>query len=303
MSDFFKRLTVATVFAVLFAVLTISTVGWDSDHTNLVILVTGMLLLHRYTYRIVFVLCSFLLFYVIYDTLPAVPNYTVNDVHILEPYNIELALFGIEEGGRRVVPSEWFITRTHDALSIVAGLSYILWLPLPMMYAAYLFFKDKKMLFIFGSSFLLTCIIGMIGYYIYPAAPPWYYINYGVGTDFTIPGSEGLLSEFDRIVGAPIFNSIYAKGGNVFCAIPSLHCAYPALCLLVAWQMKNRWHMLIFSFWALGTWFAAVYSQHHYIIDAILGVFCTVLAFGIVNRLIKASAFKKLQKSYIAQIT
>ncbi len=302
MSEFFKRLNVAAVFAVLFALLVVMTVGWDTDNTALLILVTGLLLSHRYTYRVVYVFYSFLLFYVIYDVLPALPNYTINDVHILEPYNIELALFGIQDAGKTVVPSEWFITRTNDVLSIIAGISYILWMPLPMIYAAYLFFKDKKMLFIFGTSFLLTCLIGMIGYYIYPAAPPWYYINYGVGTDFTIAGSEGLLSEFDRLIGVPIFNNIYAKGGNVFCAIPSLHCAYPVICILVAWQMRHKWHVMLFSLWALGTWFAAVYSQHHYIIDAILGIFCAVLAFLIVKTLIKNSTFKKFQQSYIAQL-
>ncbi len=303
MPEFFKRLSVAAVFAVSFALLITMTVGWDNDHTALIVLVTGLLILHKYTYRAVFILYSFLFFYIIYDTLPALPNYTVNDVHILEPYNIELALFGIEDAGKTVVPSEWFITRTNDVLSFIAGLAYILWMPLPMIYAVYLFYKDKKMLFIFGSAFLLTCIIGMIGYYIYPAAPPWYFINYGVGTDFTISGSEGLLSEFDRLIGAPIFNGIYAKGGNVFCAIPSLHCAYPVLCMLVAWKMKNRWHLLLFSLWALGTWFAAVYSQHHYIIDAILGVVCAVLAFWMIIALIKTSSFKKLQQSYIEQIS
>jgi hypothetical protein len=303
MPKFLNRFTAASLFAALFTVLIVSTVGWDSDHTALIILVAGLLLIHRYTYRAVFVLLSFLLFYIIYDTLPALPNYTVNDVHILEPYNIELALFGMENGGKTVVPSEWFKTRTHDVLSIIAGLSYILWMPLPMAYACYLFFKDKKMLFTFGAAFLLTCIIGMIGYYIYPAAPPWYYINYGVGTDFTIPGSEGLLSEFDRIIGSPVFNSIYAKGGNVFCAIPSLHCAYPVLCILAAWQMKNKWHMLLFTLWALGTWFAAVYSQHHYIIDAILGILCALLAYGLVNALIKTARFKRIRQLYIAQIS
>jgi len=159
------------------------------------------------------------------------------------------------------------------------------------------------MLFIFGATFLLTCFIGMIGYYIYPAAPPWYFIEFGVGTDFTISGSEGLLSEFDRIVGVPIFNTIYAKGGNVFCAIPSLHCAYPVICMLVAWQMKSKWYISLFSLWALGTWFAAVYSQHHYIIDAILGVFCAILAFWIVIKLTKTAAFLKLQQFYIRQIS
>ena len=303
MTDFTKRLKIATGFLIFFVLLVISTVGWDADHTNLIILVMSLLLAHKYSYRAVLVWLSFLLFLIIYDTIPAFPNYTFSDVHILEPYNLELYLFGITDGAKEVVPNEWFITRTNDFLSLIAGFSYILWMPLPMIYAVYLFRKDKENLFLFGSVFLLTCIIGMIGYYIYPAAPPWYYINHGVGTDFTISGSEGLLSEFDRIIGSPVFNSIYAKGGNVFCAIPSLHCAYPVVCFLVARRMRKKWHMVIFTLWAFGTWFAAVYSQHHYIIDVILGVLCAILSYWLVQKALKLESVKKLQKSYVLELS
>ena len=263
----------------------------------------GLIVIHNHTYRSVLVLLSFLLFLIIYDTLPAFPNYTFNEVHILELYNLELSLFGINDGGRLIVPCEWFITRTNDVLSLIAGSCYILWMPLPMIYAGYLFFRDKSSLFIFGSSFLLTCILGMIGYYIYPAAPPWYYINHGLGTDFTIPGSEGLLSEFDRIVGAPIFHAIYAKGGNVFCAVPSLHCAYPVVCFLSAMKMKNRALMGIFALWALGTWFGAVYSQHHYLIDVILGVLCAILSFFTIQWLLGKKFFRKWKEMYVAELS
>lgn len=273
-----KRLIIALCFFLLYGLIVLLTVGWRSDHTIIMSVVCGLILMHKYTYKTVIILSCFLVFLIIYETLPAFPNYTFGKVHILEPYNLELQLFGINDAGQRVVPSEWFATRTNDFYSLFAGISYLLWMPLPMAYAGYLYFRDKNLLIDFGSTFLLTCIIGMIGYYVYPAAPPWYFIHHGVGTDFTIPGSEGLLSEFDRIVGAPIFNGIYAKGSNVFCAIPSLHCAYPVVVLLTALKVKNKWAIGGFSIWAFGTWFAAVYSQHHYLIDVILGILCALIA-------------------------
>jgi inositol phosphorylceramide synthase catalytic subunit len=302
MEDFIKRFKIAIGFFLLYGSLVLLTVGWRSDHTIIISVVCGLILLHNYSYKTVLVLSSFLAFLIIYDTLPAFPNHTFSKVHILEPYHIELALFGVDDHGQRVVLNEWFATRTNDVLSLIAGFSYILWMPLPMMYAGYLFFKNKGLLFDFGMTFLLTCIIGMIGYYIYPAAPPWYYINHGVGTDFTIPGSEGLLSEFDRIVGMPIFNGIYAKGANVFCAIPSLHCSYPVVCMMTAWKIKNRWHITIFALWALGTWFAAVYSQHHYVIDVILGVICALIAGSIINYISTGNFYKMLRRGYLNEL-
>ena len=83
--------------------------------------VCGLLLLHKYTYKTVIILSSFLVFLIIYDTLPAFPNYSFGKVHILEPYNLELALFGMNDAGQRVVPSEWFATRTNDFFSFFAG--------------------------------------------------------------------------------------------------------------------------------------------------------------------------------------
>lgn len=298
-----KRLVIALCFFLLYGLIVVASVGWRSDNTFIVSVVCGLILLHKYTYKSVIVLSAFLSFLIIYNTLPAFPNYTFDKVHILEPYNLELMLFGVSDGGERVVLSEWFATRTNDFLSFFAGLSYLLWMPLPMSFAGYLFFKDKGLLVDFGSMFLLTCIVGMIGYYIYPAAPPWYYINHGVGTDFTIPGSEGLLSEFDRLVGAPIFNGIYAKGGNVFCAIPSLHCSYPVVCLITAYQLRSRLAIAGFAVWAFGTWFAAVYSQHHYLIDVLLGIVCALLAGLVIHYFKKTNWYQAFKRITIRELS
>jgi len=219
----------------------------------------------------------------------------LSPVHVLEPYNIELSLFGIMDNGKMVVPCEWFIDRTSDGLSLFAGFSYLMWMPAPMTFALYLLAKKKGAVIDFTYGFLLTNFIGYIVYYSYPAAPPWYYINYGNATDFSIPGSEGLLSEFDRLIGTPIFHGIYAKNANVFAAIPSLHSAYPVISLLAAIKNKERYWIPFFCVLAIGTWFAAVYSQHHYIIDVILGIFCALTAYGFMQLLDKSKYYQRFR--------
>jgi len=270
--DLKKRLLIATLFAICFSILFGVFVGWRQDHTILLILIVVLVLLHRKSYGAVLAFSGIILFWISYESLTLYPNYLVSKVHVLEPYNWELSWFGIMDNGRLVIPCEWFATRTNDVLSFIAGFSYLLWIPAPMAYASYLLFKDKSALFEFTFGFLTICLFGFVFYYSYPAAPPWYYLENGNGTDFTIPGSEGLLSEFDRLVGSPIFKGIYAKGGNVFCAIPSLHSAYPVLCLLAALRRKTYVMTSIFFIWGLGTWFAAVYSQHHYVVAHLLGM-------------------------------
>ena len=303
MSHFKHRLIIAGIFALIYGVLMGLFVGWRSDHTFMFGLVLIMLIAHKQSYKIVLSLSGFALFWIIYDALRIAPNYRFNEVHIKEPYDIELALFGILDAGRQVVPCEWFLTRINDTASLIAGFSYILWMPAPMAYALYLLWKDRSKLFDFSYGFLLTCFIGFFFYYAYPAAPPWYFLNHGVGTDFSIPGSEGLLSEFDRILGVNIFNGIYAKGGNVFCAIPSLHSAYPMLCLLTALRRKTYYLAFVFLLWGFGTWFAAVYSQHHYVIDVLMGIMCAALGHFLIIKIQRFSVISYFKRIYLKELS
>ena len=295
------RIFIASIFAVLYVGMALL-VGWRDDHWAMLFLVLGLLLAHQVSYKVVITLSAFAIFWITYDFLRIYPNYMVSPVHVMQPYNLELQLFGIMDNGKLVVPCEWFISRTSDVLSLIAGFSYLLWMPAPMIFALYLLAKKKGAVIDFTYGFLLTNFIGYIAYYSYPAAPPWYFINYGNATDFTIPGSEGLLSEFDRLIGTPIFNGIYAKNANVFAAIPSLHSSYPVISLLAAIKNKEKWWIPFFCLLAVGTWFAAVYSQHHYIIDVLLGILCALTAFGLITLMDKWSYYQRFRKAMTTEL-
>ena len=43
----------------------------------------------------------------------------------------------------------------------------------------------------------------------------------------------------------------------------------------------NRWVLLIFWLITLGTWFAAVYSAHHYIVDVIAGIIVSLVGIAL----------------------
>lgn len=293
----------AAIFALIYTVLMAGFVGWRSDHTFMLALVLFMVLAHKASYDIVITLSAFIIFWVIYDSLRLFPNYLFQTVHVLDLYQAELSLFGVVDGGKKVILCEYFIPRVSNALSLFAGFSYILWMPIPLAYSVFLYFKDKKRIFDYTYGFLLTCFIGFVVYYIYPAAPPWYYLTYGDSTNFRIPGSEGLLSDFDRILGVDIFKGIYAKGGNVFCAVPSLHSAYPVITLYTAVKRKNHIMTAFFSIWALGTWFAAVYSQHHYVIDVLLGILCAIIAGLAMDYFSKFKWYQRIRDRFLLEIS
>jgi membrane-associated phospholipid phosphatase len=71
---------------------------------------------------------------------------------------------------------------------------------------------------------------------------------------------------------------------NVVAAVPSLHAAWPVVCLLVI--RKYRLPLWLFSAQAaltLGIVFAIVYTGEHYVIDAIIGALYAYVAWRLVQ--------------------
>ena len=298
-----RRSKLAAIFTLIFVVIFYGFVGWRTDHTILLSLIVGLMLVHKYGYRVVLALAGLITFTILYDAMTFLPNYEVNPVLIEELYKWEVRLFGVYDQGSLVTLCEWFGNRLNAFMSITCGIAYLLWVPGPAAFAIYLAFFDKPAVVGFVYTYLLTNIIGIIGYYMFPAAPPWYYLNYGPTLDTTIIGSEALFSEFDRLTGVSIFNAIYTKGANIFAAIPSLHAAYPLLGIIFSIRHGHKWFLVFFIYMAIGTWVGAVYSQHHYVIDIILGMACALLAYLLMLQIMKTNLYKRFNQWYIDQMS
>lgn len=147
---------------------------------------------------------------------------------------------------------------------------------MPLAFAGFLFFKDRRQFLYFSLSFLLVNLIGFAFYYIYPAAPPWYVQQYGFGFIPGTPGNTAGLAAFDRIFHVGVFKALYAKSSNVFAAMTSLHAAYPLIVLYYGIKNKLGAVNLLFVLVMAGIWFSAVYSGHHYVLDVLAGIACSV---------------------------
>ena len=292
-----KHLVVTAIFSLLYLLWTYAVVGFRPDHFTFLIFMVGMMVLHSWTRAINYGFIFFILFWVIYDSMRIYPSYLFNDVNILEPYLIEKSLFGIQHLNETLTPNEYLNVQTNTWSDVLSGIFYLTWVPVPMILALYLFFTDKKMLLRFTAAFLFTNLVGFCIYYLYPAAPPWYFAKYGDSQLFNIPGETAGLARFDNWVGSPIFQNMYTKNANVFAAIPSLHAAYPVVAWYYARKSKLKWASLFIIIDIIGIWWAAVYSYHHYLLDVLLGAGCAVIAISIFEGwLIKTRLDKWLDK-------
>ncbi len=284
-----KETTIVLGLAVAYLLWTSLVLGLRTDHFAFVVLCLGLFFGSNTTRKVVMALIFFAIYWLVYDSMRVLPNFEVNPVHVREPYDIEKSLFGFQYIGQQVTPNEFFAINTHPVADVLSGLFYLCWVPVPIAFALWLFFKDKRMLLDFSLSFLLVNLFGFVLYYAYPAAAPWYVELHGFQENFNIPGNEAGLANFDRILGVNLFHSMYAKNANVFAAIPSLHAAYPLITLYFGWKMRLRGASFMFLVILLGIWWAAVYSRHHYIIDVLLGAACAVATILVFEKIVRKS--------------
>jgi hypothetical protein len=225
----------------------------------------------------------FIIYWIIFDYMKAFPNYNYSTVHIADLYNLEKKLFGINVRGSILTPNEYWRINGSTLLDVGAGIFYLCWIPVPLAFAGFLFFYNRKQFLYFSLTFVLVNFIGFIIYYLYPAAPPWYVEYHGFTFHAATKGNTAGLAKFDAYFNAPIFKSIYAKGSNVFAAMPSLHSSYPVIVLY--YGLKNRMYRtcVFFVVVMLGIWFTAVYASHHYVLDVLAGIICAVAGISLFN--------------------
>jgi hypothetical protein len=117
---------------------------------------------------------------------------------------------------------------------------------------------------------LAVSILGDITFLLAPTAPPW------------LAAQQGLIEPVQPI----LTNALYTvhldalashKGDsssyNIVAAVPSLHAAWPVICLLVIRKYRlPGWLFASQLAITLGVLFAIVYTGEHYLIDAIVGI-------------------------------
>lgn len=304
-STFFapKKIFFAVFASVSYLLLSKFLIGYKTDQLILVLFFNLLYFFKPATRRLILGFSIFIIYWIIFDYMKAFPNYAYNQVNIGSLYYFEKDLFGISVANSVLTPNEYFGLHHHTLLDILSGIFYLCWIPVPLAYASILFFKNRRLFFEFSLTFLLCNLIGFIGYYVYPAAPPWYVSNYGFDFIAHTPGNTAALYRFDQLVGLGIFQGLYSKSSNVFAAMPSLHASY--MLLVVFFSLRNGFsrYTLLFLIITLGIWFTAVYSNHHYIVDVLAGIGTAILAYFLFRLFMKGTRSGKELLNWLMKIT
>jgi hypothetical protein len=293
---------VTTGLSLAYLVISYFLIGFKSDQVVLIMIFNVCYYASVFTRKFILGFSIFIVYWIIFDYMKALPNYRFHEVSTAELYNLEKSLFGIPDGGVVLTPNEYFKLHHLTIVDVVSGFFYLMWIPVPLAFAAFLFFKNRTQFLYFSLSFVLVNLIGFVIYYLYPAAPPWYIQEHGYEFIANTPGNTAGLARFDAFFNAPIFASIYSKSSNVFAAMPSLHSSYPVI--VVYYGIKNRlgWFNAFFTVVMLGIWFTAIYTSHHYLLDVIAGISCAIIAIWLFNYLIANSGLKRLLDRYAKAI-
>jgi membrane-associated phospholipid phosphatase len=297
-------LLVVPALSLLFLLFVRFTTGIRSDHILLVVLVNAGFVISSHTRRLFTGLAIIIIYWIIFDSMKAWPNYEFNDVNVYPLYALEKSLFGIRIGNEVLTPNEFLLGHTSSFLDVVCGIFYLGWVPLPLLFAFYLYFKHKNLFLRFCFAFFIVNIIGFIIYYLHPAAPPWYFEKYGSALDIHTKSYAAGLLRFDHLFGIHLFEGLYSKGSNVFAAMPSLHASYPLIGFIYACKQPSKFLRFIFALFMPGIWFSAVYLNHHYILDVLAGIGCGLLGVFLLEKVfLKTKWFRNFLNAYESQIT
>ena len=113
----------------------------------------------------------------------------------------------------------------------------------------------------FRNTILLANLIGLVGFWLMPTAPPWMFPHQGFVAG--VNHSSALLQTF----------------GNSYAAMPSLHAADA---LIVGWFLvassRTIWARALWALWPLWVWFCVVATANHYLLDVLAGIVVALAA-------------------------
>jgi hypothetical protein len=298
-----KSILIAVLLSGFYLLVSYFLIGFKTDQLILITIFNTCFFLSPVARKFIIGFSIFIVYWILFDYMKAFPNYHFNAVHIQDLYDSEKSLFGIQKNGIIITPNEYWLQHGNTFFDILTGIFYLCWIPVPLAFAAYLFFKNKDLFLHFSLTFVLVNMLGFIVYYIYPAAPPWYYQLNGANFIKGTLGNTAGLHKFDEYFNIEIFHSLYAKSSNVFAAMPSLHSSYPLIVLYFGIKQKMGWMNLVFGLIAVGIWFAAVYTSHHYIVDVVAGITCAIAGIFVFEKvLLRNASFFKFLNFYKANI-
>jgi len=166
------------------------------------------------------------------------------------------------------LPTQWVIDLANQIYlnaQFSIALGFLVWLYL---------FRNESYNFV-RNMFVVAMGLALIGYTLYPTAPPRMYPEYGF---------VDTINQFSDVN----HNSALAKSFiNPYAAIPSMHCAFAVMIGGTgALVCRHWWSRAFWAAWPLIVLWVVIVTGNHYWVDAVLGWMVAITAALVSQRLL-----------------
>lgn len=243
----------------------------------------------------------FVLILMLYDWTRNVAVWLGMRTHWLLAPDVDKWMFGTN-------PTVWLQSHLKEATppwwEVIVSVVYMSYFIVPYATAAVLWVRDRAVWRRFAACFIAVTFLGLVGYSLVPAAPPWaaakctaaqvadsphdppcMYAPEGAVEGNILgdvhPENEGAAPYVERIsdrgwqvIGLDMVVRVVNIGqskSNLVAAIPSLHAGLTMFLALFMWPRTKWFGKTMFMGYAWAMAFALVYTAEHYVFDIILG--------------------------------
>jgi hypothetical protein len=199
--------------------------------------------------------------------------------HVHPLIDADRAMWGWATGGE--TPPVWLQRRLYDpdkvnwwdALVSLVYFSHFVTVPTA---AVVLWMRNRSRWAAFMRRWITLFAAGLVSYFVYPAAPPWWAAERAL-----IPSVMRISTRGWQAIGlhgaGNLLNAAQLDASNPVAAMPSLHTAFTVLCVgFFIPLVRARWWPLLVCY-PLSMVFTLVYSGEHWVVDALIGALYAIV--------------------------
>lgn len=197
----------------------------------------------------------------IYENLHDVAGHIMNFDIAGFLYEWDIVIFGVE-------PTVWAQKIHHPLLTDYMAFAYALYFVFPLVIMFFLSLQGHRRAFRhIAMALTFTFMLGFVGYILFPASPPRYFITELFVNPVHLHGPLF----YDRLQS--MWDGLSVVSGGAF---PSLHVGISTVALIYAWRYRHfsRLYRIIWYLYVplvLSLWVSTVYLRHHWMIDIFAG--------------------------------
>jgi hypothetical protein len=196
----------------------------------------------------------------------------------------DIDMWGWATGGQ--TPTVWLQHHLYDPNHVrwydtLASAVYFSHFVLAPTIAGVLWIRDRPLWGKFMRRWVTLFAAGLLTYFLYPAAPPWWAAEHGLIDPVVRISTRGWAAIGLHGAGN-LLNAAQLDAANPIAAMPSLHTAFAVLCVgfFVPRVRARFWPLL--ALYPLAMMWTLVYSGEHWVIDALAGIgYAVVVLVGV----------------------